>query len=220
MNNPERRDKQMLYISDEEVYEEQKPARRLTQQLNTADRSDFEAITAITKELLPNVAAPFINPPFYCDYGTHIYGKGMFFMNYNCTILDVSKVIVGDNFLSGPNVAIYSATHPLHPATRNSGYELGLDVVIGDNVWVGGNTVICPGVTIGDNVVIGAGSVVTKDIPAWSFAAGNPARVIRKITEEDRAFYGKHQPIDPEAWAHMQQMWQEAGESDAFPTAE
>lgn len=80
-------------------------------------------------------------------------------------ILDVSRGVVGDNFLAGPNVAIYSASHPLHPATRNTAYELGLDVIIGDNVWIGGNSVICPGVTIGSNVVIGAGSVVTKDIP-------------------------------------------------------
>ncbi len=220
MNNPERRDRQMLYISDDAVYQEQLPARRLTQKLNTADRSDFAAITAICRELLPNVAEPFINPPFYCDYGTHIYCKGSFFMNYNCTILDVSKVVVGDNFLCGPNVAIYSASHPLHPAVRNTAYELGLDVVIGDNVWIGGNSVICPGVTVGSNVVIGAGSVVTRDIPDWSFAAGNPARVIRAITEEDCAFYAHRRPIDAEAFAHMQTMWEEAGDSVKYPKAD
>lgn len=218
MRNIERRDRQMLYISDEEVFQEQLPARRLTQKLNTVDRSDFAAITAICRELLPNCADPFINPPFYCDYGTHIHCRGSMFMNYNCTILDVSRVVIGENFQAGPNVAIYSASHPLHPAARNTGYELGMDVIIGDNVWLGGNTVVCPGVTIGSNVVIGAGSVVTRDIPDWTFAAGNPCRVIREITEADLEFFGRHQPVDPEALAHMRRMWDEAGDSVKYPT--
>ena len=91
-----------------------------------------------------------------------------------------------------PNVAIYTAGHPIHPDTRNTMYEYGFEVIIGDNVWIGGNTVICLGVHIGDNVVIGAGSVVTKDIPEWSIAAGNPCKVIRKITEADRKYYFKN----------------------------
>lgn len=99
-----------------------------------------------------------------------------------------------------PNVAIYTAGHPLHPVARNSAYEYGIPVEIGDNCWIGGNTVILPGVHIGDNCVIGAGSVVTKDIPDWSVAAGNPCKVIRKITEEDKKFYFRDQEFDPEAW--------------------
>lgn len=91
--------------------------------------------------------------------------------------------------MMAPNVAIYTAGHPIHPDTRNTAYEYGIEVNIGNNDWIGGNSVICPGVTIGDNVVIGAGSVVTKDIPDWSVAAGNPCRVIRKITEADRKLY-------------------------------
>ena len=204
MTNIERRDLQMPYISDEAVFEEQKRARKLTQKLNTADRSDFETIGSIVKELLGKSEGAFINPPFYCDYGTHIEVGKNFFANYNCTILDVAKVIIGDNCQMAPNVAIYTAGHPVHPDTRNTAYEYGIEVTVGDNVWIGGNTVICPGVHIGSNVVIGAGSVVTKDIPDWVIAAGNPCRVIRAITEEDRRFYFRDRVFDDEAWEDVQ----------------
>ena len=200
MNNTERRDLGLPYISDNEVFEEQKKARVLTQKLNTVDRSDFDAIGKIVKELLGKSDGAFINPPFYCDYGTHIEVGNNFFANYNCTILDVAKVTIGDNCQLAPNVAIYTAGHPVHPDTRNSGYEYGISVTIGDNVWIGGNSVICPGVRIGSNTVIGAGSVVTKDIPDWVIAAGNPCRVIREITEEDRRLYFKDKEFDDEAW--------------------
>lgn len=203
MNHSERRDREMAYISDEGVFEEQKKCRILTQKLNQADRSDFEELAKIVKELLGKSENAFINPPFYCDYGFNIEVGKNFFANYNCTILDVAKVIIGDNCQLAPNVAIYTAGHPLHPDSRNSGYEYGIRVTIGDNVWVGGNTVICPGVKIGSNVVIGAGSVVTKDIPDWSIAAGNPCKVLRKITEEDRKFYYKDREFDEEAWNDM-----------------
>ena len=219
-DNIARRDSQRLYISDDEVYNEQKRARRLTQQLNTIDRSDFDGIAALLKELLGKCDEAFINPPFYCDYGSHIeLGKGTW-INYNCCILDVGRVRVGDRCLFGPNVAIYTAGHPVHPAARNSLYEYGIDVNIGDNCWIGGSTVINAGVRIGDNCVVGAGSVVTKDIPAWSIAVGNPARVLRKITEEDRGFYFRDWPIDPEALADMQRMWEENPGDSRFPTAE
>lgn len=203
MTMKERRDCGMVYISDESIFEEQKRARVITQRLNTADRSDFEGISKIVKELLGKSENAFINPPFYCDYGSHIEVGRNFFANYNCTILDVAKVKIGDNCQMAPNVAIYTAGHPVHPDTRNSAYEYGIEVTIGDNVWIGGNTVICPGVHIGNNVVIGAGSVVTKDIPDWAIAAGNPCRVIRMITEADRRYYYKKQEIDDEAWAEI-----------------
>ena len=206
MTNKERRDLQMPYISDEEIFEEQKRARRLTQKLNTVDRSDFETINNIVKELLGKSEGAFINPPFYCDYGTHIEVGKNFFANYNCTILDVAKVMIGDNCQMAPNVAIYTAGHPVHPDTRNTAYEYGIEVTIGDNVWIGGNTVICPGVHIGSNVVIGAGSVVTKDIPDWVIAAGNPCKVIRKITEDDRKFYFRDRVFDEEAWEDVQRI--------------
>lgn len=208
MDQRKRRDSQIPYISDESVMEEQKNARRLTQALNTIDRSDFEGIAGIVKELLGKSEDAFINPPFYCDYGSHIEVGKNFFANYNCTILDVAKVTIGDNCLFAPNVSIYTAGHPVHPDTRNTMYEYGISVSIGDNVWVGGNVVICPGVHIGNNAVIGAGSVVTKDIPDNVIAAGNPCRVIREITEADRKLYFRDREFDEEAWEDVQKRTQ------------
>ena len=200
MDNIKRRDLEMPYISDASVMEEQKACRRILQELNFSDRSDFEKISRIVKRLLGKSENAFINPPFYCDYGSHIEVGKNFFANYNCTIIDVAKVTIGDNCQMAPNVAIYTAGHPLHPVSRNSLYEYGISVTIGDNVWIGGNTVILPGVHIGSNTVIGAGSVVTKDIPDWVVAAGNPCRVIRKITEDDKKYYYKDREFDDEAW--------------------
>lgn len=137
-----------------------------------------------------------IEPPFFCDYGYNIEIGENFFANYNFTVLDVGKVRIGENVQIAPNVSIYTAGHPVHPESRNSGYEYGIDIAIGDNVWIGGNTCIMPGVTIGKNAVIGAGSVVTKDIPDDVIAAGNPCRIIRKITEEDRDYYFKDRKFD------------------------
>ena len=198
MDNITRRNKELPYISDESVFEEQKRARRLTQQLNTIDRADFDGIGKIVKELLGKSDGAFINPPFYCDYGFNIEVGKNFFANYNCTILDVAKVTIGDNCQMAPNVAIYTAGHPVHPQTRNTAYEYGISVTIGDNVWIGGNTVICPGVHIGSNTVIGAGSVVTKDIPSNVVAVGNPCKVLREVNEYDYEFYFKNRRISQE----------------------
>lgn len=206
MNHLQRRDAELPYISDASVMEEQRVCRRILQRLNTVDRSEFEQIAAIVKELLPGAENAMINPPFYCDYGTHISVGKNFFANYNCTIIDVAKVTIGDNCQFAPNVSIYTAGHPIHPAVRNTLYEYGISVTVGDNVWIGGNSIILPGVHIGSNVVIGAGSVVTKDIPDWSLAAGNPCRVIRKITEADREFYYKDRRFDAESWADICRM--------------
>ena len=141
---------------------------------------------------------PWINAPFHCDYGWNIEVGDNFFANYNLTILDVGKVTIGSNVQFAPNVSIYTAGHPLHPDSRNSGYEYGLPVTIGDNVWIGGNVVLLPGVTVGSNSVIGAGSVVSRDIPEWVVAVGSPCRVVRRITEEDRKYYCKDRVFDVE----------------------
>jgi maltose O-acetyltransferase len=220
MNNIERRDRELVYISDDSVFEEQKIARRLTQELNTADRADFDSIKRIINKLFGKTGeGSFVNPPFYCDYGTHIEVGKNFFANYNCTMLDVGMIRIGDNVQIAPNVAIYTAGHPVHPATRNTLYEYGIDVTIGNNVWIGGNVVICPGVTIGDNALIGAGAVVTKDIPAWSIAAGNPCRVIRKITEADRNRYYGQREIDPEAWEDILSIQEREKDEEKYPKA-
>ena len=137
-----------------------------------------------------------IESPFHCDYGYNIEVGENFFANYNLTVLDVGKVRIGKNAQIAPNVSIYTAGHPVHPDTRNSGYEYGIAVTIGDDVWIGGNVVILPGVTIGDRAVIGAGSVVTGNIPANAIAAGNPCKVIRMITEADRDYYYKDRRFD------------------------
>lgn len=203
MNNIERRNKGMAYISDKTIMDEQLVCRRLLQRLNFMDRSDFAGIAQMVSEILDAPKGAFVNPPFFCDYGKRIHVGANFFANYNCTTLDTADVTIGDNCQLAPNVAIYTAGHPIYPDSRNSGYEYGKEITIGDNVWIGGNTVVCPGVHIGNNVVIGAGSVVTKDIPDWCIAVGNPCRVQRIITEADRRKLYKDEEIDQEAWNDM-----------------
>ena len=155
---------------------------------------------ALLREILGKTCEGYLNieSPFHCDYGYNIEVGKEFFANYNFIVLDVGKVKIGDNFMCGPNVQISTAGHPLHPESRASGYEYGIDITIGDNGWIGGNVLVCPGVTIGSNVVIGGGSVVTKDIPDNMLAYGNPCRVIREITEADRDYYFRDRKFDVE----------------------
>ena len=203
MDMRKRRNMQMAYISDEAVMGEQAECRKILQKLNFMDRSDFDGISEVVTELFGKSDGACVNPPFYCDYGSHIEVGKNFFANYNCTILDVAKVTIGDNCFMAPNVAIYTAGHPIYPDVRSAMWEYGKEVTIGDNVWIGGNTVICPGVHIGSNVIIGAGSVVTKDIPDWAVAAGNPCKVLRMITEDDKRRLFRDEEIDDEAWAEI-----------------
>ena len=164
---------------------------------NHLEPDRFEEKEKLLKEILGKTGEYVnIEAPFHCDYGYNIEVGENFFANYNFTVLDVGKVRIGANAQIAPNVSIYTAGHPVHPDSRNSGYEYGIDITIGDNVWIGGNVCILPGVTVGDNVVIGAGSVVTKDIPDNVIAAGNPCRIIRAITEEDRDFYYRDRRFD------------------------
>lgn len=166
---------------------------------NSLSPEQGEEQAALIKEIIGKCGENiWIETPFHCDYGWNIEVGENFFANYNLTILDVGKVVIGKNVQIAPNVSIYTAGHPVHPDSRNTGYEYGIGVTIGDNVWLGGNTVINPGVTIGNNVVIGAGSVVTKDLPDDVIAVGNPCRVLRKITEEDRKYYFKDREFDVE----------------------
>lgn len=162
---------------------------------NQTRPDDREKMTERIKEILGKTGKElWVETPFYCDYGSNIEVGENFYSNYNCTILDVAKVTIGKNVMFAPNVSIYTAGHPIHPDSRNSGYEYGKPVTIGDNVWLGGNVVVVPGVTIGNNVVVGAGSVVTKDLPDNALAVGNPCRVLRFITEDDRKyFFGKEE---------------------------
>ena len=127
--------------------------------------------------------------PFQCDYGYNIEIGENFYSNHNLVILDPGKVTFGDNCFVAPNCGFYTAGHALDAEQRNEGFEIALPITVGNNVWIGGSVCVMPGVTIGDNTIIGGGSVVTKDIPSGVIAAGNPCRVIRKITEADRNKY-------------------------------
>lgn len=151
-------------------------------ELNEAGEHEAERRADILQKLIPNAGKGlWLQPPFYCDYGYNmIMGEKVFF-NFNCVVLDVSTVTIGSRTLFGPAVQLYTATHPLDPAERASGREYAKPVVIGDDVWIGGGAIVCPGISIGHRSVIGAGSVVTKNIPDDVFAAGNPCKVIRRL---------------------------------------
>lgn len=164
---------------------------------NLTEPDQTEELDRQIREILGSCGKNIVvEQPFHCDYGKNITVGENFMANYNLTILDVGPIVIGDNVMLAPNVSIFTAGHPIHPQARNSGYEYGIKITIGNNVWIGGNSVIVPGVTIGDNCVIGAGSVVTKDIPKNSLAVGNPCRVIRPITDDDRVYYFKDRLFD------------------------
>jgi maltose O-acetyltransferase len=178
-------DGELYDAMDAQLVTERRRARALLARFNTSPESALDERTQILGELFGSSGADVsIQPPFHCDYGTNIALGDKIFMNFNCTILDVARVEIGDNVLLGPGVQIYAATHPLSAAVRRTGLEAGKPVVIGADVWVGGGAIICPGVKIGPRAVIGAGSVVTRDVPSDVLAAGNPCRVIRLLNED------------------------------------
>lgn len=204
MDNRYRRDHEMAYFSDESVTSEQLETKKAVKEYNAVMPFDMKkGMDCIARTGIKHKENIYFEPPFHCEYGNHIEVGENFYANVNCIMLDVGKITIGDNVLFGPNVSIYTAGHPIHPESRNSGYEYGIPVTIGSNVWIGGSCVILPGVSIGNNVVIGTGSVVTKDIPDNVCAAGNPCRVIREITDADRPFYFKDRRFDDEAWAKI-----------------
>ena len=157
-------------------------ARRLTHAFNQAAPDDDEARERVLAALLGRCGARVkIEPPFHCDYGTHLHVGDDVYMNFNCVVLDCALVRIGDRVLLGPGVQILAATHPVSAAERRTGREFARPVTIGDDVWLGAGVIVCPGVTIGDDTVVGAGAVVTRDLPAGVVAFGNPARVDRTI---------------------------------------
>ena len=176
-----------LYLaSDKELVTERTRARRLTRLFNTTLEVEATQRQALIKQLLGSVGDGlyFIEPPFRCDYGYNIHIGKRFFANFDCVILDVCPVTIGDNCMFGPGVHIYTATHPINPDARRAEAEYGKPVTIGNTVWIGGRAVINPGVTIGNDAIIASGAIVTKDVPAGAIVAGNPAVV--KGTVEGR----------------------------------
>lgn len=167
---------------DRELTRDRERARDLCWDLNATREGEQARRRQILQSLLAAGGDDvWIQPPFFCDYGTNIrLGKKCFF-NFNCVVLDVCEVTIGDHTLFGPAVQIYTATHPLNAELRRS-QESGKPIRIGSDVWVGGGAILCPGVTIGSRTVIGAGSVVTRDVPDDVFAAGNPCRVIKAVS--------------------------------------
>lgn len=168
--------------SDVQLVEDRRHARIIFGEYNKSHPDEKENRKRLLEELLESKPRNlYIEPPFYCDYGYNIQLGDNVYMNYNCCILDVSIVKIGDNTMFGPNVQIYTATHPLEYKARNSGVEYAKPIIIGNNVWIGGNATICPGVIIGNNVVVAAGSVVTKSFPDDVVIGGNPAKIIKSI---------------------------------------
>jgi len=167
---------------DRQLSHEREKARILLHELNASRDDDSDGRMRILRQLIPHAdKGLWMQPPFFCDYGYNIYTGEKVFCNFNCVVLDVTRVSIGSRTLFGPNVQIYTATHPLDADERASGLEYAKPVTIGSDVWVGGSAVICPGVSIGDRAVIGAGSVVTRDIPPNVFAAGNPCKILRQL---------------------------------------
>lgn len=181
---------QMYMSPDKELLEISYRARRLTRLFNQTTEDEMPRRIALLKELFGSTGEKlWVEPTFHCDYGINIHVGNHFYANFDCIILDTCPVTIGEHAFFAPRVCIYTATHPIDAEVRSAGLEYGKPVTIGNHVWVGGNTVINPGVTIGDNVVIGAGSVVTKDIPSDVIAVGNPCKILRPITEEDRRYW-------------------------------
>lgn len=194
MTEKEKMLKGLLYDAnyDEELLKERDACKEMCYDFNQLRPSQWKEQQEIIRRLFGKTKERFtITAPFWCDYGYNIEVGENFYTNHHCVILDGAKVTFGDNVFIAPNCGFYTAGHALDVEQRNKGLEYAYPITVGDNVWIGGGVTVLPGVTIGSNTVIGAGSVVNKDIPEGVLAAGNPCKVIRKITEEDQKKYWK-----------------------------
>lgn len=172
-----------LYLaSNKQLAAERLHTRKLLKTFNDSPPDETQKRLDLLKQLFAATGKNFwIEPPFFCDYGYNITVGDDVFFNFNCTILDVTPITIGDRCLFGPGVQLYAATHPIEAKLRGSLQEFGLPINIGSDVWVGGGAIICPGIHIGDRSIIAAGAVVTKDVPADVIVGGNPARLIKKL---------------------------------------
>lgn len=168
--------------ADPDLVKDRQHARKMTRLFNQTFENEVDNRTKLLKELFGSTGENlFVEPTFRCDYGYNIHVGENFYANFDCVILDVCEVRIGDNCFMAPGVHIYTATHPLDPIERISGLEFGKPVTIGNNVWIGGRAVINPGVRIGNNVVVASGAVVTKNVPDCVVVGGNPAKIIKSI---------------------------------------
>lgn len=181
---------QLYQASDATLKADMKRARQLTRLFNTSTEEQLDYRTTLLKQLFAKTGEQlYIEPNLRCDYGSNITVGDAFYANYDCVLLDVAPITIGENVMFGPRVSLLTASHPLDATVRISGLEYGEAITIGDNVWLGGSVTVNPGVTIGANTIIGSGSVVTKTIPANVIAAGNPCRVIRELTVADQQLW-------------------------------
>jgi maltose O-acetyltransferase len=176
-----------LYLaSDPELAADLARSQELQERYNTTPHAAHEERDRLLRELLGEVGnGVVVRPPFRCDYGWNISVGASTFVNYGCVVLDVVPVRIGAHCQLASGVQLLAATHPLDPEQRSAGWEYGEPITIGDNVWLGGGVIVCPGVTIGDDTVVGAGAVVTRDLPAGVVAVGNPARVVRSLGSDE-----------------------------------
>ena len=175
-------DGELYLATDEELTSMHLKASQLLYAFNRSRPDEVALQKNLISSLFGNIGIDFIiKPPFRCDYGCNIVAGDRLYINYDCTLLDCNKICLGNDVLLAPKVQIYTAYHPIDPEIRLTGKELAAPVTIGDNVWLGGGVIICPGITIGSNVTVGAGSVVTKDIPHNVVATGNPCRIINRL---------------------------------------
>lgn len=171
------------YIADDpDLFRESRHARVLCHRFNQLDPDQAAEADRLLGELLGSVGEhTHVRPPFHCDYGYQTHIGARTFVNFGLVCLDVARVTIGDDVQIGPNVQLLTPTHPVEPGLRRDKWEGAAPITIGDNVWLGGGAIVCPGVTIGENTVVGAGSVVVRDLPANVVAVGNPAKVIRRL---------------------------------------
>lgn len=187
----------LLYTDmGEGLEEERMNCKELIYDYNLTRPSQINERKEIIKKLLGSTKENFfIEPPFHLAYGKNTHIGENFYANFNLVIVDDGEVYIGDNVMIAPNVTISPTGHPVDPETRKMGMQFSIPIKIGNNVWIGANSVILPGVTIGDNSVIGAGSIVTRDIPPNVVAVGNPCRVLRSIEERDKTYYYRDKKI-------------------------
>lgn len=180
----------MLYTLDDDLWQQHQKSKRITRALNATLETENDKRRELVQQLFGSAGeGSYIEPPFYCDYGCNTHVGKFFYCSYDCAFLDCGRITLGDRVMLGPKVGLYAVNHPIDPEVRATGLEYAKPITIGDNVWIGGSATVCPGAVIGSNVVIGAGSVVVGEIPSNCVAAGNPAKVIRQITDEDKAYW-------------------------------